>query len=53
MLGADNSRAEASERIEKVSVKYSAADGIKETNFKAITVKRKDFYGRKLLIDHR
>ncbi len=53
MLGADNSSTEASERIEKVSVKYSAADGIKEKKFKATRAKSKDFYGRKLLIDHR
>ena len=53
MLAAGDARAQASERIEKVRVKYSGADGIKEKEFKAITVKSSDFYGRKLLIDHR
>ena len=53
MLAADDSESQAAERLEKVRVKYSSADGIKEKKFKATRVKKADFYGRKLLIDHR
>jgi hypothetical protein len=53
MLAGQESESRAAERMEKVKVKYSSADGIKEKKFEAIKVKSKDFYGRKLLIDHR
>ncbi|MGI9536387.1 MAG: DUF4384 domain-containing protein [Desulfocapsaceae bacterium] len=53
MLKGEGSRARAAEGLEKVIVKYTTADGIKEKRFKAIKVKSSDFYGRKLLIDHR
>lgn len=53
MLSGKDSKSRAAERLEKVRVKYSASDGIKEKKFKAIKVKSTDFYGRKLLIDHR
>lgn len=53
MLGGWEGKARAAERQEKVGVKYSGADGIKEKKFKAIKVRSSDFYGRKLLIDHR
>lgn len=45
-----NSR--AAEKLEKVRVKYSTPEGIKEKEFKATKVKISNFYGRKLLIDH-
>ncbi len=41
------------EDIEKVTVKYSTADGIQERSFEAVEVDAKTAYGRKLLIDHR
>ena len=53
MLAEDDSESQAAEKLEKVRVKYSSADGIKEKKFKATKVKKSDFYGRKLLIDHR
>ena len=53
MLTADGSDSQAAERLEQVKVKYSSGGSIKEKKFKAIKVKRTDFYGRKLLIDHR
>ena len=53
MLKGADSGARAAEGLEKVKVKYVTADGIKEREFKAIKVKSTDFYGRKLLIDHR
>ncbi len=53
MLVEDDSESQAAEKLEKVRVKYSSADGIKEKKFKATRVKKSDFYGRKLLIDHR
>ena len=53
MIGADDSRSKAAERLEKVKVKYSSGGSIKEKKFKAIKVKSSDFYGRKLLIDHK
>jgi hypothetical protein len=53
MLAADDSEPKAAERLEKVKVKYSSGGSIKEKKFKAIKVKSSDFYGRKLLIDHR
>jgi hypothetical protein len=52
-LKKEGSKAQAAEGLEKVIVKYTAAEGIKEKRFKAIKVKSSDFYGRKLLIDHR
>ena len=53
MLAADGSESQAAERSEKVRVKYSSSGGIKEKKFKATKVKKSNFYGRKLLIDHR
>lgn len=53
MLTADGSESQAAERLEEVKVKYSSGGSIKEKKFEAIKVKRTDFYGRKLLIDHR
>ena len=53
MLAEKDSKSRASERQEKVTVKYSSSEGIMEKKFKAIKVKSSDFYGRKLLIDHR
>ncbi len=45
--------ARAAEDLEKVTIKYKSADTIKERRFQAIEVNTADFYGRKLLIDHR
>ncbi len=53
MLAGKDSKSKAAERLEKVKVKYSSSDGIREKKFKAVKVKSSDFYGRKLLIDHR
>lgn len=53
MLGGEEDKARAAEKLEKVVVKYSGADGIKERKFQAVKVRSSDFYGRKLLIDHR
>ena len=53
MLAEDDSESRAAEKLEKVRVKYNSADVIKEKKFKATKVKKSDFYGRKLLIDHR
>ncbi len=53
LLKKEGSKAQAAEGLEKVEVKYTTAEGIKEKRFKAIKVKSSDFYGRKLLIDHR
>ena len=53
MLKGEGSKAQAAEGLEKVIVKYTTPDGIKEKQFKAIKVKSSDFYGRKLPIDHR
>ncbi|MBT8346815.1 MAG: DUF4384 domain-containing protein [Desulfofustis sp.] len=53
MFAGNDTKSRSAERMEKVEVRYSSADGIKEKRFKAIKVKSSDFYGRKLLIDHR
>ena len=53
LFAAHEDERKASERLEKVTVKYRAADGIKEKSFKATKVRGTEFYGRKLLIDHR
>lgn len=53
LFAAHEDERQASERLEKVTVKYRAADGIKEKSFKATRVKGAKFYGRKLQIDHR
>lgn len=45
--------ARAAEDLEQVTIKYKSADTIKERRFQAIEVNTADFYGRKLLIDHR
>lgn len=48
-----DSNSRAAENLEKVKVKYSTPEGIKQKEFKATKVKISNFYGRKLLIDHR
>ena len=53
LLAGQEANSREAERLEKVTVKYSSAAGIKEKKFEAIRVKSKGFYGRKLLIDHR
>lgn len=53
LFAANENERKASERLEKVTVNYRAVDGIKEKRFKAMRVKGTEFYGRKLLIDHR
>ncbi len=53
LLKGGEKKARAAEDLEEVTVKYKTAEGIQEKRFKAVEVKTSDFYGRKLLIDHR
>ena len=53
MLAGEVANSRSAERLEKVTIKYNAGGTIKEKKFKATKVKIADFYGRKLLIDHR
>lgn len=53
LLTAKDSNSRAVEKLEKVSVKYQTEEGIEERKFKATRVRSANFYGRKLLIDHR
>ena len=53
LQGAKKKDARAAEDLEKVTIKYKSAAGIEERRFQAVEVNAADFYGRKLLIDHR
>jgi hypothetical protein len=53
MLIGQLKRSKSADDREKIEVKVKTADGIKKKKFSGVEVDIADFYGRKLLIDHR